>query len=111
MISSLLDSSVDGRHVNLDQIMLSSFSNSSWKTIHCVFEQCYNALCSAVECGANQDIDEKKPVKAMSYNSDNEIKGTFGALLRDDYYPGDVEFNPLGLKPSDAKEFSGIQTK
>ena len=39
----------------------------------------------------------------MSYNSDNEIKGTFGALLRDDYYPGDVEFDHLGLKPSDAK--------
>ena len=53
----------------------------------------------------------EEPVKAMSYNSDNEIKGTFGALLKDDYYPGDIGFDPLGLKPSDAKEFSDIQTK
>ena len=53
----------------------------------------------------------EEPVKAMSYNSDNEIKGTFGALLRDDYYPGDIGFDPLGLKPSDAKEFADIQTK
>merc|ERR1719155_284040 len=32
-------------------------------------------------------------------------------MLRDDYYPGDVGFDPLGLKPADAKEFAEIQTK
>ena len=31
--------------------------------------------------------------------------------LRDSYYPGDVGFDPLGLKPSDPKEFAAIQTK
>jgi len=52
-----------------------------------------------------------KPVEAMQYNADNEIKGAFGALLRDDYYPGDIGWDPLGLKPSDPAEFATMQTK
>ena len=31
--------------------------------------------------------------------------------LSDDYYPGDIGFDPLGLKPTDAEEFATIQTK
>ena len=31
--------------------------------------------------------------------------------LRDGYYPGDVGFDPLGLKPTDAAEFATMQTK
>ena len=31
--------------------------------------------------------------------------------LRDNYYPGDIGFDPLGLKPTDAKDFANIQTK
>jgi hypothetical protein len=31
--------------------------------------------------------------------------------LKDDYYPGDIGFDPLGLKPTDAAEFAAIQTK
>jgi len=31
--------------------------------------------------------------------------------LRDNYYPGDVGFDPLGLKPSDAQAFSTMQTR
>ena len=31
--------------------------------------------------------------------------------LNDDYYPGDVGFDPAGLKPTDAKEFADIATK
>ena len=31
--------------------------------------------------------------------------------LRDSYYPGDVGFDPLGLKPTDPKEFAEMQTK
>ena len=31
--------------------------------------------------------------------------------LTDDYYPGDVGFDPAGLKPTDAKEFADIATK
>merc|ERR1712086_770073 len=29
--------------------------------------------------------------------------------LRENYYPGDLGFDPLGLKPSDAKEFVDMQ--
>ena len=31
--------------------------------------------------------------------------------LRDSYYPGDIGFDPLGLKPADSKEFATMQTK
>jgi hypothetical protein len=31
--------------------------------------------------------------------------------LRDNYYPGDVGFDPLGLRPSDGQEFASMQTK
>lgn len=31
--------------------------------------------------------------------------------LRDTYYPGDVGFDPLGLKPSDPKAFADMQTR
>jgi len=34
-----------------------------------------------------------------------------GPLLNADYYPGDVGFDPLGLKPTDAEEFALMQTK
>ena len=32
-------------------------------------------------------------------------------MLRDSYYPGDLGFDPLGLKPTGAKEFANMQTK
>jgi len=37
----------------------------------------------------------------------------FGTLwkLRDNYYPGDLGFDPLGLKPSDPKKFADMQTR
>jgi len=38
-----------------------------------------------------------------------ERKG--GEFLRDNYYPGDIGFDPLGLKPSDPEEFAAMQTK
>ena len=31
--------------------------------------------------------------------------------LRDSYYPGDLGFDPLGLKPSDPKKFADMQTR
>nr|ADU04518.1 LhcSR [Ulva prolifera] len=36
-------------------------------------------------------------------------KGTF--TLRDEYAPGDLGFDPLGLKPTSAEEFNTLQTK
>ena len=32
-------------------------------------------------------------------------------VLNDDYFPGDVGFDPLGLKPSDPEEFLELHTK
>jgi len=32
-------------------------------------------------------------------------------ILKDDYYPGDIGFDPLGLKPSSWEEFSEMSTK
>jgi len=32
-------------------------------------------------------------------------------LLRDDYVPGDIGFDPLGLKPEDPEELKLLQTK
>jgi hypothetical protein len=31
--------------------------------------------------------------------------------LREEYYPGDLGFDPLGLKPTDPKKFADIQTR
>jgi hypothetical protein len=31
--------------------------------------------------------------------------------LKESYYPGDIGFDPFGLKPKDAEEFADIQTK
>ena len=33
------------------------------------------------------------------------------AVLKDDYYPGDIGFDPLGLKPDTFEEFSKMSTK
>lgn len=39
-------------------------------------------------------------------------EGSFGFQeLNENYYPGDVRFDPLGLKPSDPEEFATMQTK
>jgi len=65
---------------------------------------------ATVELG-RANIGWVDPVKAMNYNSENEIKGTFGAVLKSSYYPGDIGFDPLGLKPTDPKEFAEMQTK
>merc|ERR1711865_123573 len=40
----------------------------------------------------------------------DEVEGDKN-YLRDDYYPGDISFDPLGLKPEDAEEFATMQTK
>lgn len=34
-----------------------------------------------------------------------------GRTLKDDYFPGDVGFDPLGLKPEDPEEFLTLHTK
>ena len=34
-----------------------------------------------------------------------------GDFLLEEYYPGDIGFDPLGLKPTDPEEFAEMQTK
>ena len=51
------------------------------------------------------------PIAAMTENMEKGERGAFGALLRDGYYPGDLGFDPLGLKPTNPKEFAEMQTK
>ena len=34
-----------------------------------------------------------------------------GKNLKDNYYPGDIGFDPLGLKPASSKEFDAMATK
>ena len=43
--------------------------------------------------------------------SDVSSQEAFGAVLVDNYYPGDIGFDPLGLKPTDPVEFEAMQTK
>merc|ERR1712054_433757 len=40
-----------------------------------------------------------------------KIEKYFGGELNLDYYPGDIGFDPLGLKPTDPAEFLEMQTK
>jgi hypothetical protein len=41
----------------------------------------------------------------------DDPNSAFGARLNDDYYPGDLGFDPLGLKPKGAADFATRQTK
>ena len=55
-------------------------------------------------------IGWEDPVKAIKKNVDVEGK-TWLSKLNDNYYPGDIGFDPLGLKPTDGEEFAEMQTK
>jgi len=50
------------------------------------------------------------PLDALKKNADVEGR-TWLTKLNDGYYPGDIGFDPLGLKPTDATEFATMQTK
>jgi len=52
----------------------------------------------------------EKPLDALTKNQKVEGK-TWLSKLNDGYYPGDIGFDPLGLKPSDASEYEKMQTK
>jgi len=56
------------------------------------------------------NVGWEEPVKAIKKNVNVEGK-TWLSKLRDNYYPGDVGFDPLGLKPTDPEEFAEMQTK
>eukprot|EP00548_Thalassiothrix_antarctica_P003907 CAMPEP_0194134924 /NCGR_PEP_ID=MMETSP0152-20130528/4993_1 /TAXON_ID=1049557 /ORGANISM="Thalassiothrix antarctica, Strain L6-D1" /LENGTH=239 /DNA_ID=CAMNT_0038830885 /DNA_START=207 /DNA_END=926 /DNA_ORIENTATION=+ len=52
----------------------------------------------------------ERPTNAISKNQYVEAK-TWLSKLNDDYYPGDIGFDPLSLKPEDATEFAEMQSK
>lgn len=55
-------------------------------------------------------IGWEAPTDAIKKNL--EIEGrTWLSKLNDKYYPGDIGFDPLGLKPTDPMEFAQMQTK
>merc|ERR1712023_125199 len=43
--------------------------------------------------------------------SPQNIQKYFGGELTEDYYPGDIGFDPAGLKPTDPTEFAEMQSK
>ena len=48
----------------------------------------------------------------LSIHSHSKPEGEFAfQQLKDNYYPGDVGFDPLNLKPTNADEFATMQTK
>jgi len=52
------------------------------------------------------------PAQAIKKNQELDYDGkTYFTKLNDRYYPGDIGFDPLGLKPSDPAEFAKMQTK
>merc|ERR1712087_24379 len=56
------------------------------------------------------------PLDAIEKNQElresGEFEGkTWFTKLNDGYYPGDLKFDPLGLKPTDPAEFAEMQTK
>lgn len=56
------------------------------------------------------NIGWERPLDAIEKNKDVEGK-TWLSKLNDNYYPGDIGFDPLGLKPTDPEEFATMQTK
>jgi len=56
------------------------------------------------------NIGWEKPLDAIEKNKEVEGK-TWLSKLNDNYYPGDIGFDPLGLKPTDPAEFATMQTK
>ena len=46
----------------------------------------------------------------VGWTAPNQVYDT-GLTLKEDYYPGDTGFDPLGLKPEDPEEFATMQTK
>jgi hypothetical protein len=48
---------------------------------------------------------------SFGWVSPNDPEFTTFGQLRDDYVPGDIGFDPLGLKPDDLEEYELLQTK
>jgi len=55
-------------------------------------------------------IGWESPIDAAEKNDGVEGQ-TWLSKLNDRYYPGDLHFDPLGLKPKDPTEFASMQTK
>jgi len=60
--------------------------------------------------GWENPLEAIRKNRAMSEEGEFEGK-TWLTKLNDDYYPGDIGFDPLGLKPSNPQEFAEMHTK
>ena len=61
---------------------------------------------------ARAKIGWNSPEKAIKKNQELEFEGkTWLSKLNDRYYPGDIGFDPLGLKPTDPTVYAQMQTK
>jgi len=47
----------------------------------------------------------------VGWKNPQDTQGEDGFQLREDYTPGDLNFDPLGLAPEDSEEFFEMQTK
>merc|ERR1712176_1464939 len=71
----------------------------AWLSMSIAFTEIFRAL-----------VGWEFPLDAIRKNKDVEGK-TWLTKLNDNYYPGDIGFDPLGLKPKNSAEFAEIQTK
>jgi len=57
-------------------------------------------------------LDAMTKNKELKESTDTNFEGkTYLTKLNDRYYPGDLKFDPLNLKPTNADEFATMQTK
>ena len=60
----------------------------------------------------DESFDAVPSRRAVDANVEAHVSlSTQAGVLNEDYYPGDVGFDPLGLKPTDPEAFAEMQTK
>ena len=68
-------------------------------------------LAAATQAGAKL-LTSRRVESVDARNAEAHVSlSTQAGLLNEDYYPGDVGFDPLGLKPTDPEAFAEMQTK
>ena len=88
--SFLFDPSISGLAVT----HITQMPDSSWAVIIAFFIGAYMATCTKTRWVNPADCPVDQP-----------------GLLRDNYIPGDLKFDPLGLMPEDSEEVAIMQTK
>jgi hypothetical protein len=79
------------------------------RAVEPIFFEVLGLIIAALEL--NRALVGFKRPDASTLGRVSSDSGTLFQDLNDDYYPGDVGFDPLGLKPEDGEEFAELQTK